>query len=436
MVAIVTKEIRVQNAANFISDVGSNSMYLFIGRNQQWPSSDTAIATPVNRVQDSQTAHQRMIAAKKIGAGDVTHASTRYNWVSGNSYVGYDDTVDLSTSQYYVLTDELKCYKCIIAGPGASVNKPTGTTVNNIEADQGDGYRWKYMFTLSGVDATKFLTSAFMPTKTLASDDGSLQFQVQTNADVGAIHHIVVTAGGSGYTSNPPVTITGDGSSATATATIAGGAVTGITISNNGGNYENATVTVSGGGGSNATARAIISPKGGHGSDPINELQSFFVMNNVKLDGADGAGDFPIDTDYRQIGILRNPFNHGTTTVATATTLNANKSLALTSVSGTFVTSPGEQITGGSSGAVAYVDSIDVSGSTGTLRYHQDASTGFTAFTGSETITGAGGATATIGSLGNPEIDKHSGQVMYLENRAVIDRASAQIEDIKLVIEF
>ena len=44
MVAIVTKEIRVQNAANFISDVGSNSMYLFVGHPQQWPSSDTAIS--------------------------------------------------------------------------------------------------------------------------------------------------------------------------------------------------------------------------------------------------------------------------------------------------------------------------------------------------------------------------------------------------------
>ena len=430
MVAIVTKEIRVQNAANFISDVGSNSMYLFVGPPQQWPSSDTAIATPVNRVLDSQTAHQRMTAAKKIGSGDVTHASTRYNWVSGNSYVGYDDTVDLSTSQYYVLTDELKCYKCIIAGPGASVNKPTGTTTNNIEADQGDGYRWKYMFTLSGVDATKFLTSAFMPSKTLSSDDGSLQFQVQSNADVGAIHHIVVTAGGSGYTSAPTVTISGDGTSATATATVSAGAVTAVTISNNGGNYENATVSFSGGGGSNAAARAIISPKGGHGSDPINELNSFFVMSNVKLDGAEGSGDFPIDNDYRQIGILRNPFNHGTTTVATATTLNANKSLALTSVSGTFVID--ELITGGSSGAVAYVDSIDGT----TIRYHQDASTGFTAFTGSEAISGAGGATANVSSIGNPEIEKHSGQVMYLENRAKVTRATAQIEDIKLVIEF
>ena len=430
MVAIVTKEIRVQNAANFISDVGSNSMYLFVGHPQQWPSSDTAIATPVNRVLDSQTAHQRMTAAKKIGSGDVIHASTRYNWVSGNSYVGYDDTVDLSTSQYYVLTDELKCYKCIIAGPGASVNKPTGTTVNNIEADQGDGYRWKYMFTLSGVDATKFLTSAFMPTKKLAADDGSLQFQVQSNADVGAIHHIVVTAGGSGYTSAPTVTISGDGTSATATATVSAGAVTAVTISNNGGNYENATVSFSGGGGSNAAARPIISPQGGHGSDPVNELNSFFVMSNVKLDGAEGSGDFPIDNDYRQIGILRNPFNHGTTTVATATTLNANKSLALTSVSGTFVID--ELITGGSSGAVAYVDSIDGS----TIRYHQDAATGFTAFTGSEAISGAGGATANISSIGNPEIEKHSGQVMYLENRAKVTRATAQIEDIKLVIEF
>ena len=430
MVAIVTKEIRVQNAANFITDVGSNSMYLFVGRSQQWPSSDSSVATPVNRVLDSQTAHQRMIAAKKMSSGDLSHASTRYNWVSGNTYVGYDDNVDLSTSQYYVLTDELKCYKCIIAGPGASVNKPTGVTTNNIEADQGDGYRWKYLFTLGGVQATKFLTSAFMPVKTLASDDGSLQFQVQTNADVGAIHHVVVTAGGSGYSSAPTVTIAGDGTSATATATVAGGAVTAVTITNNGGNYENATVSFSGGGGSNAAARAIMSPKGGHGSDPINELGSFFVMSNVKLDGAEGSGDFPIDNDYRQLGIIRNPNNHGTTTTSTATTLNANKSLALSSVSGTFVVD--EQITGGTSGAVAYIDSI--SGTT--IRYHQDASTGFTAFQGSEAISATGGATATISSLGNPEIDKHSGQVMYLENRAAVSRATAQIEDIKLVIEF
>ena len=429
MVAIVTKEIRVQNAANFISDVGTNSMYLFIGRSQQWPNSDATVATPVDKLLDKQTAHQRMIAAKKMATGDLSHAVPRYNWVSGNTYPAFDDNTALAGTQFYVLTDELKCYKCIIAGPGASVNKPTGTTTNNIEADAGDGYRWKYMFTLSGVDATKFLTSAYMPVKTLAADDGSLQFQVQSNADAGAIHRIEVTAGGTGYTSAPTVTITGDGTSATATATVAGGAVTAITVTDNGGGYENAVVTLSGGGGSNATARPIMSPKGGHGSDPINELGAFFVMTNVSLDGAEGSGDFPIDNDYRQIGLIRNPFNHGTTTVSTGNTLNANKSLSLSSVSGTFAVDA--LITGATSGAQAYVDSV--SGTT--LRYHQDASTGFTPFQASESIS-AGSASATISSLGNPEIDKHSGQIMYLENRSAISRATAQIEDIKLVIEF
>ena len=74
-----------------------------------------------------------------------------------------------------------------------------------------------------------------------------------------------------------------------------------------------------------------MSPKGGHGADPINELAGFFVMTNIKLDGAEGSGDFPIDNDYRQIGLIRNPFNHGTTTISTGNTLNANKSLALSS---------------------------------------------------------------------------------------------------------
>ena len=431
MVAIVTKEIRVQNAANFIADVGSNSMYLFIGRSQQWPNSDATVATPVDKNLDKQTAHQRMIAAKKMSTGDLSHAVPRYNWVSGNTYPAYDDNVNPAGTQYYVLTDELKCYKCIIAGPGASVNKPTGTTTNNIEADGGDGYRWKYMFTLSGVDATKFLTSAYMPVKTLTSDDGSLQFQVQQNADSGAIHRIAVTAGGSGYTSAPTVTITGDGTSATATATVAGGAVTAVTITDNGSGYENAVVTFSGGGGSAAAARPIMSPKGGHGSDPVTELAGFFVMSNVKLDGAEGSGDFPIDNDYRQIGLVRNPFNHGTTTVATGSTLNANKSITYSSLSGTLAVDA--TITGGTSGAQAYIDSVDTSGNV--IRYHQDATTGFTPFQGSEQIT-VGSATATVDSLGNPEIDKHSGQVMYLENRSAISRASAQIEDIKLVIEF
>ena len=75
---------------------------------------------------------------------------------------------------------------------------------------------------------------------------------------------ITVGAGGSGYTAAPSVTIgppndTTNGVQAAATATISGGAVTAITITTAGSGYSAApTITLTGGNGSNATATATI----------------------------------------------------------------------------------------------------------------------------------------------------------------------------------
>ena len=434
MTAIVSKQIRVNNAGNFRDDVGTDSTYLYIGRSQAWPSSDTAIATPVDTVFDKNNVHQNMIALKKVAQSDVSHCITRYNWLSGTTYVAYDDQLDtLSTSQYYVITDELNVYKCLQAGTGASVVKPTGQTTNAANAVESDGYVWKFMATLSGTQATKFLTNSFVPVNIITSNDGSLQFDVQTNAQNGSIHRVKISAGGSGYTSTPTVTITGDGSSATAAATVVGGVVTGITMSNIGTGYNQAVVTITGGGGTGATARAIISPPGGHGANMADELGAFFVMCNINLDSDEGSGDFPIDNDFRQLGLIRNPFNFGTTTAATASTLQATRSLVYASLAGgSFAVD--EIITGGTSGAKAYVTSIDTG--TSTIRYHQDDTTGFGTFQSSETISNVSSVTATISSLGNPEVEKFSGEVLYIENRSAVARANSQIEDIKLVLEF
>ncbi len=77
------------------------------------------------------------------------------------------------------------------------------------------------------------------------------------------IDAFTITAGGSGYTSAPTVAITpvlsSEGSGATATATVAGGAVTAITLTNAGNGYaDGATVSFSGGGGSGAAATCTI----------------------------------------------------------------------------------------------------------------------------------------------------------------------------------
>jgi len=285
---------------------------------------------------------------------------------------------------------------------------------------------------LSGTQASKFLTNTFVPVVTLASDDGSLQWDVQDAAVDGAIHRIRITNGGTGYTSAPTVTIDGDGVGCTATATVSAGAVTEIEINTIGSGYRQANVTLSGGGGSSATARAVISPPGGHGSDPVAELGGFFTMVNVQLDGEDGSGDFPVDNDYRQLGMIKNPVNYGTTTTSTATTLIATQSLDYTGISGGSFTVD-STITGGTSGAVAYIDSVD--SANGVIRYHQEAATGFESFQASETIT-SGSVTATVDTLNDPEVEKFSGEVLYIENRSPVTRAADQIEDVKLVLEF
>lgn len=433
MPAIITSKFRYQNAKNLIKDIGdiNNSYYLFVGRTQPWTPSDASVPNPQDRQTDEYDAWANAIALKRIAFSQVSNASPRYNWISGTVYSEYDDQdFQLSTKQYYVVTDELNVYKCIQAGAGPSVLKPTGTNTTIPNTPGNDGYRWKFMFTITGNDVNKFLTNQFIPVKKLDLDDNSIQWIIQNAAIDGAIHHIKLISAGAGYTSAPTVTIEGDGTDATAVATISGGIITGIRMTNVGSGYSRATVTLTGGGSSStATARAIITPNGGHGSDPVSELGGFYVMIQVLLEGADGSGDFIIDNDYRQLGIVYNPYDYGTTNIATSNTKSALTILNYSGLTGgSFVRD--SLIVGGTSGAKGYIVSVD----NGLVKIYQNDTTGYKSFTLGEAIT-SGVVSASLTTIDNPEVEKYSGDVVYIENRSPVNRASNQTEDVRLVIE-
>lgn len=486
MAAIITTKFRYKNAANLLSALsgtGTDKYYLFIGRSFAWPS-DSSPPSPTDTQFGEYDTQSNVLALKKLAATNLTRAIPRYNWISGESYSEYDDQDSaLSTKQYYVVTDELSVYKCIKAGPGGSLIKPTGssTGIGNILAD---GYQWKYMYTLSGASVAKFNTSSFIAVETLAADDDSIQWDVQQAAIDGGIHRIKILNGGSGYTTKPTVTITGDGEGCTvlaANVTIAGGAVTEVLVNNPGMNYTRATVSFSGGtSGTAATARAVITPKGGHGSNPVDELGAFYVMADVQLVADEGSGDFLVDNDFRQIGIIVNPKEVSDTTgdfkgawvtatayvtgdvirhnnityvcdvdhtsdvfetdiganywiasdTATSSTLNALSSVTYTSLVGTLAKDT--TMIGGTSAASAYVDSIDTANNK--IKFHQNSTTGFKTFQVGEAIT-IGSATAVIDSIHTAEYEPMSGQLVYVENLAPVNRNISQTEDIKLVLE-
>ena len=479
MAAIITEKFRTHSAKQFIEDFGENvsSTYMFIGRSFPW-TDDTAPDTPANSVGEEMDAFSDMVAMKKVSSADVTHALTRRNWDStGNTkYDEYDHTISASNtssassssniydSRFYVITDDFNVYKCIRSGRdsnGAVVNstvKPTGTSptalveTNDAGIQTGRGYLWKYMYTVSAADTIKFTTTDFIPVKTIGakaalggvSDDTSSQWQVENQAIDGAIHHIKVDNGGSGYSASATLTNVviagdGDGNGRCTVHTNGSGVITHVTVTAVGANYRRASIDVANisgiGGGSGAVLTPIISPLYGHGANPVEELGGNFVMVNSRLEFAEGAGDFPTDNDFRRIGLIQDPFSSGTT-VATGTNYAAYHKMTLSSVTGLSVDDTIMDASSNGSG-VAVSKIVSISGNVVSHIPQANNAGLYVDFASSDTVYKGSSSIGTVSAVDAsfPEIVKYSGNIMYVENRGAVTRAADQIEDIKLIIQ-
>lgn len=469
MTAIVTTPFRVLNAENFKADVAAGGMYLGIGKSDVWSNTtadttDTTAFTPYDNRDNITEAWKNMLGLKKLTSGDVSHVVLRNTWSTGNTYYAWDSNeASIHDQAFYIVTSEFKVYKCIFAPASTSLIQPTQT--NTAPTAESDSYIWKYMYTISVADAEKFLTTSYMPVKTISFVDSDTNAEYVDNAaaendlseadyaqylnqkasrdhaQAAGVERLVMTAVGDNYTGTPSVVITGDGSGATITSsniTKTGNTVTGITIdqANKGTDYSVAQVTISGGGSSaaGATARAVISPQNGHGVDPVGELGAFFVSLNTLLTGTEND-DLVVGQDFRQVSLVKKPLNAARSAVITDPTVRALSYLALTGSNPTngFVL---DAIVTGAAGAKAFISEIDITN--GRLYYHQNSKTGYASFVNGETITGAGGGSATLASTATVagEVAYNSGAMIFLENRSPINRSTSQSEDIKVIIEF
>lgn len=508
MSAIVTTNMRIHAAQAFKGGFGDSAqyMYLFIGRTLPWVNDNTP-PTPLDCVSDDSSAFREMLSMKRLNASDVSLVVPRNVWTVGTIYTQYASDVDLfdptsGNTPFFVVTDSLNVYKCISNNKGAaSTVVPSGTSTSVVT--NADGYQWKYLFTVNSADVLKFVTSEWIPVKTLASNDGSSQWSVQQAAIAGTIDRIDMLTAGTQYTQVPTVAITGDGTGATATAAISGGNVTGITVTATGSGYTWATIAITNGGvaSNGATAKAMISPFKGHGADPIAELGGFFVLINGKLI-YDESDTFTVSNDFRKIGILKNPLLEddsqataldydqsvkltfgsvsgtvfetdevveGSVSGARGAVLDWNsttKVLRLVETLGTFV--PGETVVGAdASGVLSFFTGTAASGTTTTIVLPNTASSVADTYNG-HTIkiisgTGAGqirkiasyvGVTRTatvetafspapasnsvfhIAKIFAPDVVPFTGEILYMENRRPIVRATDQVEDIKITVEF
>lgn len=467
MAAIITEVFKKKLLQRIFTDVSNDSdkFYIGIGKSEQWDSAET-VPTPKDSLRDVRAARSALQSVKK--AGDVSFVIPRHNWSSGSTYNAFDDDfTEIPSTTYYVLTEDNQVYIVLQQGKdgngnaNASTIKPTGTSAKPFKT--ADGYVWKFLFALSATRSSKFLSSNFVPVEKIldSSELGRTlttteltQNAVQTAATKGQVLGLQVVDGGSGYSGTTVgMTIDGDGTGAAATGFISGNSVVKIELDSStdsclkfGHSYNFASATFASG---NAKARVIIGPDSGIGSDPRVDLKSSSLMFNAKPNGTESTtqdisgsttngSSFIIDQDFRQVLLLRDLKDSTGDSLYAGTSGKILRYLNFQTTSQAASFPKDAIITGGASGAKAIVDDTDST----RVWFHQNDSTGFKPFQENETVSGGSG-TGQLDSAGvdadtdawkTGDVDKMSGEILYIDNRAPVIRANNQTEDLKIVI--
>jgi hypothetical protein len=465
---------------------------------------------PLDNQREKIGVYDELIAAKRITDAFARTVIRRYNWdlvanpkydmwkpdysatPGGGGQIGKQTATGANTiadAKFYVMNSSYEVFKCLYNGEDPSnttgqnaTEEPSTSQPNYASATglytetTGAKYIWKYMYTIPTDDVLKFLSSDFLP---IVLPANTSRTAVVAQAVVGACDVALIEDAGTGLPASQTLYtgIKGDGTGGKVKfVTNGSGTITSAEIEARGSAYTYANVLLGNGNlfsdaglssavttGASAVGaiEVILPPEGGHGSDHETELNGKRVMTNIRLTYSEGSGDFPVDNDFRRIGILADPFNWGTTTFSTADTLSGLKAVKITGATADY--SVDEKITQTVTGGTAYGTVVSWtldSGSTtaGVLKYiqtndsHTDQgvvrafeSNGSNAITG-EASTASGTVDTAYGSallgvtfasgLAAPEIENNSGDLIYVENRRLITRAPDQIEDIKLVIEF
>jgi hypothetical protein len=512
MAAIVTDQFRILNASNFIDSVtrtsGNDSYYVFLGldnpvqnsfgRTTDW---NTNIPNPTDNLEYLSHYRDTALFGKKITSSNIRRLIRKVTWTSNTSYEMYRNDYSIQNptpnsnssrlydSNYYVINSDFRVYICIDNGSsgtnlkgGKSQDEPTFTDLEPSAAGiSGDGYIWKYLFSVSPSDIIKFDSTEYVvvPNDWATSTDSQI-VSVRENGDSGPtnpnqIKKVYIENSGLGYSSGV-VDIIGDGSGGRVSISVnSSGSITSTQVVVGGYGYTWGIVDLgslqpSGSLPNPAKLIPIIPPSKGHGYDIYTELGTDKVLVYARFD--DSTKDFPTDTKFAQVGIVKNPTTFSSDTVIF--TENQYSSLGAIKLTSDFIGTPtiGEEITQTVTGGTArgYVASYD--NDTKVLKYFQDRSLYFgnsldqtdrtdhsrvynfessanpiiefagsidTSFNSNKVTVGSKiidlGVTFTAG-LANPEINKKTGDIIYIDNRPLVTRDIRQKEDIKIILEF
>jgi hypothetical protein len=521
MPAIITDQFRVMNAETFVKSLVSvgntaNNYYTFIGQPNSLNSQSGGSSIwgdglpPLDGFEEENRIKETIIAMKRVTGEDIRRMIRKVQWVSGTTYEMYrhdysiynttpvTNQSSLYNANFYVINEDFRVYICLQNGSDPenpdgrpSFDQPTFIDLEPRPAGtSGDGYIWKYLFTIKPSEVVKFDSIEFIP---VPENWGSVGETISTknNAIDGKVEIVTIKNRGIGYQpisrSFTNIPILGDGTGGKVTITVDSfGKVSEIFVTDGGSGYTKGIIKFESGApgipsdlsndGEVAEFNVIVPPKGGHGYDIYRELGAYRVLIYSRYLTDESNPDVILGNDFARVGIIKNPTISGSDmqllTLGEVSALNSIKLAGLSTQTTYPVDSIIRQTVGSGVTAIGFVASWD--NVTGVLKYYQPVGlatqgvgykinnfTAFpdtggslsivcdnvvgpvlsidTAFTGISTVINS--RTYQLGSnfvsgISSSEYNNKSGEIIYIDNRRAIPRSSSQKEDIKIVLEF
>lgn len=515
-----TKEIIQELVDNIISN--TSHYYAFGSNPVAYVNTTPSVAN--NDYDTAFVNDWQMLFGKKITGGDIVPVISKSVWTANNVYTMYNNISDTlnTNNDFYVVTEpsivggSYHVYKCIDNANGSystvdpsSISVPTQpTTFKTLP----DGYKWRYMYSISSKNYEKFSSDDYIPVYSNATISASainysgVEVVQIVNSGVGystyhdgivkanpnnsviqidnaasenndfyvnnsiyiyntfdstaqitdivnyvangsgkfvfvnpTVNTAIITPSVSQYKISPKVKFETDGDNnpiAYSVINTTSNSIQSVVVLDIGTNISWANVEIQSNNsfGSGANLYAIVPPPGGHGSDPITELNVKGVSLAFTFANTESNTIPTSNVLYNKIGLIKNPYSlsanisTGTITKTTRYTANTFNQLLTANISPSYTFNIGESVTGNTSGARGTV----VYSNTTVVYLSGDKS-----FIDGEYISNNSGnfvTTISINEVG--DIFTKDLKPLYIENINNVNRIDDQTESYRLTIKF
>lgn len=496
---------------------------------------------------------RRIIFGNKLTERDIKYVFNLNPWTNGTIYDQFDDTIDLTDSNFYVTVLDgnfgeasYKVYKCLRnnARTPSTIRPSTSNELvdSNFELSLSDGYVWKYMFEVPATEYTIYATTTGLPyvantevqantsesissveieqTQTalfsdyalgnaylnsVIEDDSSLnQYRLEVVTTIaprsiedayenmtlrfvntGDIYTIVGSAipdipdldvtenrrlylyiqsenslineysQGANVSISPKINVSkSTGTQASAYGILdSQGTLTKVEFIDKGSEYKFADASLvlpptleaqknqAGEGYVDTVLRAICSPRGGHGSDPINELfmSKLAIITNFYTDSGRNTPD---SNFYTKVGLIKNPtFKDGNypATIDNRMVMTASGNVTSDIIAVDSIIT--QEVDGETVSGVIHELQYDINTDSTTIHLVDYVGAYASTFTtGSVTVktsaTSADSSTITINSVTQGNYETYSGDLLHFVDFEQVERQPDRKEKIKFVFDF